>query len=135
MRLLQEHPTAPLNLKVFDVQDPESLLWLEEMVDRHAPERAASHNDTGVDNGQGAAKTTSILLRFAAVPIADADAEVLAVAFQEPLLAPAAPAYACATGAFGHFHHAGEAQYEQVDRGLDEIFASLALEPQTRGRL
>jgi hypothetical protein len=135
VRRLQQNPTAPLNLKSFDVQDPESLLWVEEMVARHAPERAASHNDTGIDNGQGAANTTNMLLHFCAAPIDDAEAESLAAAFQEPLLAPAAAAYACATGAFGHFYHAGTPQYEQVDRGLDEIFAAVALQPQERGRL
>ncbi|MDA0335724.1 MAG: hypothetical protein O2782_11200, partial [bacterium] len=135
VRLLQQNPTAPLNLKSFDVQDPESLLWVEAMVAKHAPERAASHNDTGIDNGRGAAKTTNILLRFAAGSIEDEEAESLAAAFQQPLLAPAAPAYACATGAFGHFHHAGEPQYELIDRGLDEIFDSVALAPQVRGRL
>ena len=135
VRLLQENPTAPLNLKSFDVQDPESLLWVEKMVDTHAPERAASHNDTGTDDGMGAAKTTNILLQFCAGAIEDSDAEALAAAYQEPLLAPADPAYACATGAFGHFHHAGEAEFEEVDRGLDEIFAGVALEPQQRGRL
>lgn len=122
VRLLREHPTAPLNLKSFDVQDSDALLWVEDMVAKHAPERAASHNDTGTDNGMGAAKTTTMLLRFAADAMEETAAEELAAVFQEPLMAPAEPEYACATGAFGHFHHAGASDFAAVDAGLDEIF-------------
>lgn len=135
VRLLKENPTLPLNLKSFDVQDPESLLWVEQMVAKHAPERAASHNDTGTDDGMGAAKTTNMLLHFCPGVIDNRSAEELAARFQEPLLAPADPAYACATGAFGHFHHAGAAEFAAIDTGLDEIFTTVALEPQQRGRL
>ncbi|MBT6147180.1 MAG: hypothetical protein HOH74_17220, partial [Gemmatimonadetes bacterium] len=135
IRRLQQNPTAPLNLKSFDVQSPADLEWVEQVVARHAPERAASHNDTGTDDGRGAAKTTDIWLRFEIEPVDDAAASQWAMAAQEPLLAPADPAYACATEAYGHFYQAGDDCYEAVDAGLDQIFASVAMEPQQRARL
>lgn len=131
-RLLAQNPTAPLNLKSFDIQSPEDLLWMEDVVDRLAPERAASHNDTGTGNGMGAAKTTEIVLRFNPTPMADKAAAAFAAAVREPLLAPADPVYACATGAFGHFHHAGEPRFAHVDAGLDMLMETVAMEPEER---
>ena len=98
-RLVEQEPTAPLNLKSLNATTREDLEWVAKMVARHAPGRPASYNDTGTDNGLGAAKTTEFLLHFAADPVGDAEAERLAVCAQEPLIAPADPHYACATGA------------------------------------
>lgn len=134
-RLLAEHPTAPLNLKSLDVQSPEDLRWVERMLATWAPGRAATHNDTGTDDGTGAARTTEIHLRLSGEPLPDELAEAIARAVQEPVLAPAAPAYACATRAFGHFLHAGDPRFAAVDQGLDLLFESVAVDPIERCRL
>ena len=128
-RVLAEHPTAPLNLKSLNAQTEDELAWVERMLEKHAPTRTASYNDTGTDNGIGAAKTTEFWLRLQAGAIGDEEAEGLAVAVQEPLVAPPDPAYACATGAMGHFHHAGQPAFADVDKGLDDLLSAVAVEP------
>jgi len=133
-RLLEENPTAPLNLKSLNIQTPDDMQWMQEMLEKYGKGRAASHNDTGTYNGVGAAKTTEFLLRLSASTIADAEAEALAQAVQEPLIAPADPAYACATRAFGHFYHAGLPRFREVDEGLDYMLESVAVEPRHVGR-
>lgn len=134
-RLLSEHPTAPLNLKSFDVQTEADLLWVEEVLEQYAPERTASHNDTGTSNGTGAAKTTELYLRLSAQAVDDTEAEMLAQAVQEPLIAPADPSYTCATGAVGPFYHADDPRFEDVDKGLDDLLQTVAIEPMERCRL
>jgi len=134
-QLLRENPTAPLNLKSFDIQTEEDLLWVERIVEKYAPERAVSHNDTGTNNGIGAAKTTEIYLRLSASAIDDNEAESLAQAVQEPLIAPADPAYTCATGAVGQFYHTGDPRFGKIDAGLDGLIKMVAIEPMKRCRL
>ena len=116
-RLLAERPDAPLNLKSFDVQTTEDMLWVERILENYAPGRVASHNDTGTDDGFGAAKTTELFLRLSSGPIDEGEAEALAAAAQEPLIAPADPAHTCATKALGHFYHAGDPRFEKIDQG------------------
>ena len=128
-RLLAEKPGAPLNLKSFNINDPDALEWMERMVEEYAPGRAVSHNDTSRDNGTGAAKTTELWLRLEAKPIEDSEAEAFAGTVQEPLIAPAEPSHTCATGAFGHFYHAGDPRFEKVDEGLNLIVDQVLAEP------
>lgn len=130
VRLLAENPGAPLNLKSFDIQSPADLLWVESMVDQYAPERPASHNDTGIDNGMGAAKTTDIWLRLEPGAAPDDESEQFALSVQEPLLAPADPVHTCASGAVGHFYHAGDPRFEAIDEGLDDLVRTVAIEPE-----
>ena len=134
-RLLAEKPTAPLNLKSVDVQTEEDVLWIEEMMEKHGKGRTASHCDTGTSNGVGAAKTTEFYIRLDTEQTNDSDTEALASIVQEPLIAPADPAYACATDAFGPFYHAGDPRFRQVDEGLDYLIDSVAIEPIERCRL
>ncbi len=134
-QLVAERPTAPLNLKSLDVQSPADVEWTETMVARYAPDRAVSHNDTGTENGTGAARTTDVLLRLRSEAIDDGEADGLARAAQEPPIAPASPAVACATGAFGPFHAAGDPRFAAVDAGLDFLLESVAQEPVERCRL
>lgn len=133
--LLAEKPTAPLNLKSLDIQSPKDLLWAEDMIAKHAQGRAMSYNDTGTSNGIGAAKTTEFWLRFRPEAISDTEAESFAAAVQEPLIAPAEPSYACATGAFGHFYHSGDPRFAEIDEGLDLLFNQVVIEPEEKCRL
>ncbi len=128
LRVLRKHPTAPLNLKSLNVSK-EILPWVEEMLEKHAPERAANYSDTGTDNGTGAAKTTEIYVRFSPEQIDDEASERLARAVQEPIVGMAEPEYACRTRAFGHFHHGGDPQFASVDQGLDDLVRVTAMEP------
>src|SRR5437867_636586 len=68
-RLLEKYPTAPLNLKSFAPRNVEDILWIESMIDRYAPNRNATHNDTRTEDGTGAAKTHHFLLRLSADPL------------------------------------------------------------------
>ena len=128
-RLLAQQPTAPLNLKSLAVKTEEDLAWVEKMIEKHAPGRAASYNDTGTSNGVGAAKTTELYVRLKTSEIDDEEAESLARMVHEPLIAPADPAYTCATGAVGHFYHAGDSRFAKVDAGLDDVARIVAMEP------
>jgi hypothetical protein len=122
-------------LKSFVVNTEEDLRWVEAMVEKYARNRAVSYNDTGTENGIGAAKTTEMWLRFAAAPIADAAAGAFNACVQAPLIAPAAPAHACATGAVGHCYPAGDARFAAADAGLDDILRLVAFEPVEKCRL
>ena len=133
-QILEDHPTAPINLKSFGVENVEDVRWVEEVIDRHAPDRLASHNDTGTSDGTGAAKTHEIWLRFDAESIADEEAESLAVRVQEPVIAPPDPAYLGATRAardvLGGVHPA----FAQLDELLSGATERVAIEPMHRGR-
>jgi hypothetical protein len=134
-RLLEENPTAPLNLKSFSVQNEEDLLWVEEMIEKYAPDRLASHNDTGTSDGTGAAKTTEFLMRFSPETISDQESEALGISVQAPVIAPPDPAYSCATRAARAFYHKGDPRFAEIDRGLDDILELMAVEPIERCRL
>ena len=132
---LQERPTAPLNLKSFNIQNEEELKWVEAMIEKYAPDRPASHNDTGVNDGTGAAKTTEFLLRLSAEVISDDESDSLAVSVQEPVVAPPDAAYTCATGVFGPFQHKGDPRFAELDRGLDDILKLYVVAPREPCRL
>ncbi|HRU07389.1 MAG TPA: glycoside hydrolase family 127 protein, partial [Candidatus Brocadiia bacterium] len=134
-RLLAERPTAPLNLKSLGVNTLQDFLWVEKMVEKYGQGRAISYNDTGCDSGVGAAKTTEIWLRFSAEAVTDAEAASFNAAVQEPLIAPADPAYTCATQALGHACHAGDPRFRKTDDGLDDILRLVAIEPAEKCRL
>ena len=133
-RLLEMYPTAPLNLKSFDVKDIEDVRWVEEMVDKYAPGRPASHNDTGTNDGIGAAKTHEFWMRFSAEPIGDEEAEALGVCVQNPVIAPADPAYTCGTRAARDLHGGPDGHFAEVDRLMDGIVERVAIEPMRLGR-
>jgi len=128
-RLVQARPTAPLNLKSLRAESLEDLLWVEEMVDRYAPGRPASYNDTGTSNGFGAAKTTEFWLRASANPVADEEAEAWADAVQGPLIAVVDPAHACATGAMRLMASRDERRFPEAERALDGLFDRVVAEP------
>jgi hypothetical protein len=73
--------------------------------------------------------------RFSSTALSDDHSESLAQMVQEPAIAPADPAYACATGAMGHFCHDGDPMFAAVDDGLDFLLESIAVEPTERCRL
>jgi hypothetical protein len=115
-RLLAEHPTAPLALRTFHTED---VKWIEDIVDRLAPGRAASYNDfLGSFTGIGAAKTTEIVLRFAGGPLSNADAAAFGATVQEPLAGIVDPHYLCGTNVFGPFLPAGHPEFAELDRDL-----------------
>jgi len=128
-RIVEGKPTAPLNLKSLNAMSQEDVLWVEEMVAKYAPGRAASYNDTGTCNGFGAAKTTEFLLRFSAQEIPDTAAEGLSLAVQEPVIAPAGLAYACATGAMRFFAPFAAEGFGEVERELESLFERVVAEP------
>ncbi|NKB69071.1 MAG: hypothetical protein GKR89_18540 [Candidatus Latescibacteria bacterium] len=132
-RLVEARPTAPLNLKSLNATSPEELRWVEEMVARYAPGRPASYNDTGVDNGRGAAKTSEFLLCFGET-LVDGDMAALAEGVQEPVLAPAGPDYACATGALRLAAPQDRAVFPEVEAGLDGLFERVVVEPRAKMR-
>jgi hypothetical protein len=134
-RLLAERPTAPLALKSFAINNLEELAWVEEVVERLAPERAKSYCDfMGEDTGVGAAKTTEIVLRFTPGPTTTVEAAAFAAAVQEPLVAIVDPGYISATRALGHFLPAGHPLFADIDRNLDEQFEKTLPEPTRIGR-
>lgn len=134
-RLLAERPTAPLALSTFGVQSDDDLRWIDEVVERLAPERAKSYCDfMGCDTGIGAAKTTEVVLRFTAGPVAVADASAFAAAVQEPLAGIVDPGYLCGTDAFGCFLPAGHPSFTDLDRHLTELFEKIMIEPLVRCR-
>ena len=134
-RLLHERPTAPLNLKSFNIQNEQDLEWVERVIDEHAPDRLASYNDTADSDGTGAAKTTEFVLRFSSAPIAQDEAAALGVAVQEPVIAPPSSEYLCATGAMGPFGANSDPRFAPVHEALDEIVRLYILEPREFGRL
>ena len=133
-RLVEESPTAPLNLKSLAATSPADLAWVETMVERHAPGRPASYNDTGTAAGRGAAKTTEFWLRCAAGPLDAAGAEAFAARVQEPAVLWPEPAYACATGALRYLAPRGEGRFERAEQSLDGLFERIVAEPRDKLR-
>jgi len=103
-------------------------------VEKYAPDRPASHNDTGTENGTGAAKTHEFWMRFSADAIPDEEAEALGVCVQNPVIAPADPAYMCATRAARGLHGGPDPRFAEIDRLMDEVTEKIAIEPTARGR-
>jgi hypothetical protein len=135
-RLLAEHPTAPLMLKSFRIKNLDDIRWVEEVVERLAPDRPKTYCDfLGIETGVGAAKTTEIVLRFAAGPIAHRDAAAFAATVQEPMVAIVDPGYLCATRAVAHFLPAGHPLFADIDRNLDEQYEQTMIVPKQVGRL
>ena len=128
-RLLKEFPTAPLNLKSFNIRSRQDAAWVEAVLDKYAHGRTMTYNDTGTGNGIGAAKTTEIHLRLCANTIGDAEAEALAQTVQQPLVGAADPAHVCATQALGHFFHSGDPRFSRVDEDLENIYEKVVVEP------
>ena len=133
-RLVAESPTAPLNLKSLAAGTLDDLLWVEEMVAKHAPDRPASYNDTWTNNGFGAAKTTEFLLSLSAQRISDKSAEHLALCAQEPVIAPAETSCACATGAMRMVAPFDSERFVEAEEGLDSLFERIVLEPRAKLR-
>jgi hypothetical protein len=128
-RILKENPTAPLNLKSFNIRNLEDADWVEDVLEKHAQGRIMTYNDTGTSNGIGAAKTTEIYLRFSGEYMDDDEVKRLAKSVQEQLAAVVDPGYICSTKALGHFYPEGDPQFAQVDRGMDDIFQLAAVDP------
>ena len=135
IEILARHPTAPLNLKSFNIRSLEEARWVEAMVEKHAAGRTISYNDTNTQTGVGAAKTTEIVIRFSAEPTGDEAAQAFCDAVQEPLRAVVDPEYLCATGAVDHFHHAGDPRMAAPDADLDDYFEPIVVDPVERCRL
>ena len=134
-RLLAERPTAPLMLKSFHLKTLDDVRWVEDVIERLAPGRVKSYCDfMGVSTGLGAAKTTELVLRFAAGPVADAAATAFAATVQEPLAAIVAPDYLCGTEVFGRFLPAGLPQFAELDRYCTELFEQSMIGPLERCR-
>lgn len=135
-RLLAEKPTAPLNLKSFAPATIEDVLWVEEMVEKHAPERPATHNDIDVpSDGTGAAKTHELVLWFSADPVSDGDAEAFSRCVHEPVIAPADPHYMATTRATRDVHGGAEPHFSELDGLMDGIVERVAIEAMERARL
>jgi len=133
--LLEKYPTAPLNLKSFLPKTTEDLIWIESMVDKYAPNRPASHNDTGTEDGTGAAKTHEVVLRFGPEPISDEQSEVLATQVQDHVIAPADPAYMGKTRAARDMFGGPDPRFAELDALLDGVTEKVAIEPMYRSRL
>ena len=134
-RVLAENPTAPLNLKSFNIRSVADAHWVEQVIERLAPDRVKTYNDTGTETGAGAAKTTEIHLKLAPDPIADADAASFAATVNEPLAAMVEPQHLAASGALGHFYHADDPRFAAVDRDLDDYFPLITTIPVEPSRL
>ena len=128
-KLLAESPTAPLNLKSFNIESEEELVWVESMVNKYAPDRPVTHTDTGTSDGFGAAKTHELVLHFSPRAAAPGEAEAFGRRVQEPVIAPADPAHTCATRAAGHVWHAADPRFKKVNEGLDAVVETVILEP------
>ena len=133
-RVLDENPTAPLNLKSLGAFTPEEIQWTEEMVAKYAADRPASYNDTGVNNGFGAAKTTEFWMRFSEKPVSDKSAEDFAVCVQEPVIAPAEPAYSSATGALRFVAPKDAERFPAAEKWFEELFERIVVEPRQKLR-
>ena len=134
-RLLAANPTAPLNLKSFNVRSVEDARWVEEVIERLAPDRVRTYNDTGTEDGTGAAKTTEIHLKLDPGVIDDAAAARFAATVNEPLTAMVEPRHLAASGAIGHFHHAGDPRFAAADRDLEDYFPLITSDPVEPSRL
>lgn len=128
-RILKENPTAPLNLKSFNIRSLEDAAWVEDVLEKHAHGRIMTYNDTGTSNGIGAAKTTEIYLRFSGKYVDDDEVKSLARSVQEPLVAVVDPGYVCSTKALGHFYPEGDLQFAQTDEEIDDLFQLAVVDP------
>jgi len=134
-RLLAAQPTAPVMLKSFAIKNIDDLRWVEDVMERLAPDRVKSYCDfMGCSTGVGAAKTTEVVLRFAEGPVANSDAAAFAAAVQEPLVGIVDNNYVCSTGVFGPFLPAGHPKFAELDRYLTELFDKSMVEPLERCR-
>ena len=133
--LVDKYPTAGLNLKSLTATTLDDARWIEEMIDKHAPDRPASTADTGTNDGTGAAKTHEFLIRFSPDPIEDDEAETLGICVQEPLIAPADPAYTCATRAARDLFGGPDPRFTDLDETMDGLLERHAFEPIYRSRL
>ena len=132
---LQKRPTAPLNLKSFNIQNERDLEWVERVIETHAPDRPASYNDTAVSDGTGAAKTTEFMLRFSPDPIPQPEARAWGEAVREPPVAPPASDYICATRVIGPFGAHSDPRFSRIHDALDDITERYIVEPRELGRL
>ena len=128
-RFLAENPTAPLNLKSFNIRSREDAVWVEAMLEKYAQDRIKGYNDTGTMNGVGAAKTTELFLRLSGNAIDDAAAGAIAKVVQEPLVGTADPAHVAASRALGHFFHSGDPRFAQADQDMENIYEKVVVEP------
>ncbi len=133
--ILERYPTAPLNLKSFSGETEEDVRWIESMIDKYAPGRTASYNDTGTNDGIGAGKTHEFWMRFSGDAISDEEAESLGICVQEPVIAPADPAYMWSTMATRDVFGGADPRFEELDRLLDAVTEKVAIEPMHRARL
>lgn len=134
-RLLAERPTAPLALQSFKIASLDDVRWVEETMERLAPGRAMSYCDfMGQSTGVGAAKTTEIVLRFTAGPVATDEATAFAAAVQVPLCGIVDPGHLCGTDVFGPFLPAGHPAFAAVDRRLTDIYERSMMDPLVRCR-
>ena len=131
-RLLAENPDGPLALKSFHTDDAK---WIEDVMARLAPGRVMSYNDfLGCFTGIGAAKTTEIVLRFAAAPVSGDAAAAFGAAVQEPLVGIVDPGYLCGTDVFGPFLPAGHPAFAEFDRDLTAFHDWIHVRPIERCR-
>jgi hypothetical protein len=133
--LLAANPTAPLNLKSFNIRSLEEARWVEEMMEKHAAGRIMAYNDLDTNNGLGAAKTTEIVIRFSETQLSDADSLAFSETVQDPLRAVVDPEYVCGTGALDHFYHAGDSRFSGPDSDLDDYFEPIVIDPVERCKL
>ena len=129
VRLINEHPTAPISVKAMNPRSIEKIAWTEAMLEKHAGGRVIGYNDLHINNGAGAAKTSEIHLRFSAGTLSEDELNELAVSVQDPLVVLAEASSVCASGAFGPCHHAGDPLFAAVDANLDRITYEVGFEP------
>ena len=108
---------------------------MEQVIERLAPDRVRTYNDTGTEDGTGAAKTTEIHLKLGPGVIDDAAAARFAATVNEPLTAMVEPRHLAASGAIGHFHHAGDPRFAAADGDLDDYFRLITTDPVEPSRL
>ncbi|HHV96718.1 MAG TPA: hypothetical protein GXX37_09655 [Clostridiaceae bacterium] len=133
-RRVQEKPTAPLNLKSLSAVTKEEILWVEEMIKKHAPDRIASYNDTGWENGYGAAKTTEIFLKFDDIEVSDRSNEEFAFGVQNPLIAVADLEYMSKTGALRYLAPICPELFPEPARVMEKLFIEVIEEPREKLR-
>ncbi|MBT3272810.1 MAG: hypothetical protein HN368_06630 [Spirochaetales bacterium] len=127
--ILAENPTAPLNLKSFNIRSLEEARWVEEMVEKYAPGRIMGYNDLGTQNGLGAAKTTEVVIRLSGERLTDTESFSFSETVNNPLRAIVDPEYLCGTGALEHFYHSGDPRFSHADADLDDYFEPIIIDP------
>ncbi|MDP7023232.1 MAG: hypothetical protein QGH42_03135, partial [Kiritimatiellia bacterium] len=134
-RLLAENPDGPLALRTFNIGGVDDVRWVEEVMERLAPDRVKSYGDfLGCFTGIGAAKTTELVLRFSDGPVASNDAAAFGAAVQEPLMGIVDPGYLCGTDVFGRFLPAGHPEFAEIDRDLTAFHEWIHVRPIERCR-